>query len=152
MKFPKTIEVKPFALEEPVTSCWEAACFRNIALKEELKSLLFKSSDGLIMTHVPGDRRVNQEILDSLFGKVRLMGKQQLSNYELEKGRINPFTSHLYFGKDVDLKHIICKTVFENQYVYTNDDTLYGTIKFKPKELLHFLDKVRVHIELISEH
>lgn len=149
MKFPQTIQVKSAVFDEPVTSCWEAACFRNIALKEELKSLLFQSTDGLIMTHIPGDRRVNQESLNNLFGKASLVNQQQLHKYKLEKGRINPFTSHIYLGKDI--KHIICIKVFENQYVYTNDDTLYGTIKFRPKELLHFLDRVIVHIELISQ-
>ena len=149
MKFPQTIQVKPAVFDEPVNSCWEAACFRNISLKEELKSLLFESSDGLIMTHIPGDRRVKQEVLDNLFGKVRLVNQQQLHEYKLEKGRVNPFTSRIYLGEDVI--HIICRTVFENQYVYTNDDTLYGTIKFHPKELLHFLDRVRVHVELISK-
>ncbi|MGK7886307.1 MAG: YbaK/EbsC family protein [Crocosphaera sp.] len=150
IKFPRAVEVSPVTFDEPITSCWEAACYRNILLKQELKSLLFQSqfSENLIMTHIPGDRIVQEKVLNSLFGKVALVSQEKLNEYKLEKGRINPFTAHIYLGNNI--RHLICPLVFENEFIYTNDDTLYGTIKFRPKELSNFLDRVQVCTELSS--
>lgn len=147
--FPYYVEVHKNTLDEPVRSCWEAACHRNIYLNEELKSLLLKFSDSIFAVHLPGDRIVSFESITHYFGhkNIRLMPDSCIKSLGLEKGRINPFTIEHYIKHNV--QHVICSTVFVNNIVFTNNDHLNGTISFNPRLLLHFLK--RVDVKLISK-
>lgn len=136
MNFPCGVEHYPNNFEEPVRNCWEAAISRNIYLEQELKTLVFKVGNIVIIYHGPGHRKMNLAKL-KLFGeKFEFISDIELSKCNLSRGTINPFSIDKS-GLKYDTV-IICKSIFNLKKVYTNDGTLTGTINFSPEVLLHY--------------
>lgn len=142
-KFPQGVDVQPNHLGEAVRSCRKAARARNIAKHEELKSILFRTGKGYVMAHLRGDLMVDEEALSKIAGPVELVPAKELPNLGLEKGRMNPFTDKIYF-KGHNLVHVVCPSVLDNEFVWTNDDTLTGSTKFRPEMLMHRLQPVEL--------
>ena len=147
-KFPMSVDWFPDNLDEPARSCWEAAVYRNIHLHEELKSILVRTASTYYLVNLRGDKYIDLDYLTELIGPVKLIAREKLGEMNLEKGRINPFTISSYTAERV--QQIICRSVFEVTYMYTNDDTLKGTIRFKSRDLIHLLDPPIIPIQPIS--
>lgn len=132
--FPPGVMHFPNSLDYPAQTCWEAACFRNIYEHEELKTLIFSTNhNSYIVTHSLGSERVCTRLVKDLAGIARLAEKEILSSVGLRKGTINPFN---VTAKLNNISHtIICSSLFKNKYVFTNDGTFFGTVKFKPAVL-----------------
>ena len=51
--------LKVYSLSCSVITCKEAASAKKIPLKNELKSLVLTTSNGLYLLHLPGDKKAN---------------------------------------------------------------------------------------------
>jgi prolyl-tRNA editing enzyme YbaK/EbsC (Cys-tRNA(Pro) deacylase) len=143
-KFPPTLTERREALPNYThVTCQRSAASKGIAEHEELKSILFIGEHGFVMAHVPGDRMVDVDALSSEVGPVQLVPRDELPKYGLQKGRVNPFTAEIYLGENH--VHVICPMVFQNEKVHTNNDQVGGWIEFDPRQILHWVNRVRVH-------
>jgi hypothetical protein len=160
-KFPLSVEEMPDAFAQEVRSCRGAARARNIHPHEELKSILFRSEDLFVMAHLLGDMMVDERrlkdvirraielipgqllvtdaksLLDRIAEDLKIVPRDDLGLQGLEKGRVNPLTTEEYLGSQV--QHVICSSVVDSglPFVYTNNDTLTGTIRTRPRNLVH---------------
>lgn len=142
--FPRNVlELRPTLPHYTRVSCRESARSKGIPVHEELKSILFQSAEMIAMAHVPGDYFVDERALSAVVGHVQLMAEAELRRCGLEKGRVNPFTAERYLG--ARCVHVICPSVFDNEYVNTNNDRVGGWVRFRPQYILHWVNRVRVH-------
>lgn len=114
-------------------SCEEAASVRDVPLSHELKSLILETSQGTIVVHVPGDKRVSLRAVKRALGtkQARLASRACLSQLGLTPGTVCAVLNPVWC-----LKHLISSDVLELSYVTTNDGTLKGYFVFSPKLLL----------------
>lgn len=121
-------------LDTPVISCEQAALFRNVPLKNELKTLiLYSSRHGLIAVHIPGNEilslRKVKDVLDSK--DVCLADPEELHSIGITAGTacaiLNPVWS---------LPHLVSRRLLSLDYVTTNNGTKTGYYKFEPWKLL----------------
>ncbi|NOX92524.1 MAG: hypothetical protein GXP18_08765 [Gammaproteobacteria bacterium] len=148
IEFPSYVEHIPNHFEEPVNTCFDAACSRNIYLNEELKTLVFKSEEGFYVAHLPGDRLLDMHKLAQLGFPGTFCPKHELMIRNLKKGCLNPFNVF-------ELLHpikamFVCETILGIPRVYTNDGTLTGTISFPPSLLLSLFQSIVV-VEISME-
>lgn len=121
-----------------VNNCRDAIRVRGIALHQELKSILLKLRSGYFLFHLRGseeieEKKVNQ-IHRKLIGnktKIRLASNEELASFNAIKGTVNPLLADLW-----NLHHIISPTIFQGEFVWTNDGELDGYVKFNPYLLL----------------
>lgn len=124
-------------------SCWEAACYRNISLEEELKTLLVYGKNGIVALHLLGHCNVNPNLLSSYLVKFRLLPRSTIHKYHLKPGAINPFNIVKLLKDDLSIV-IISPLVFSKKYVYTNNGTHYESIRFDPTILLTLYSRAAI--------
>lgn len=135
------LEHIPNHLEYPARNCYEAACYRNILPAEELKSIIFQNDNHPFAVHLLGDCKVEANHLPLASNGLKLFDLSPFKNKGLEKGTVNPFT----INNILNLKTIfICKSIFKQTKIYTNDGTLFGTIAFSPALLLEIHPNSRI--------
>lgn len=116
-----------------VVSCQDAALARKISVKEELKSLVLKTSSGLIVLHLCGHAQASYRKVKTFLGvkEARQASHSLLATELLAKpGTICPFTPRIW-----GLPHLIDEDVLSLEYAYTNNATLTGYIQFTPEIL-----------------
>ena len=132
-KFPKGVIHYPNHLSCPAYSCKDAVKLRGILEDEELKTLIFSSKKGNFVFHLLGNRRINLHIFTKETGHLKLMNSGKLKELGFNKGNINPFN---FIESELTINIVfICTSIFKKEYLYTNDGTNYGTIKFPPNVL-----------------
>lgn len=125
--------VETFTLAQEVTTCEEAAKAKGIPLKNELKTLIFNTSNGLHALHLPGNKKVSLRAVKN-FLKVKeacLAGKDKLQALSLTPGTVCPLTAPVWH-----LPHLVSQEVLELDFVSTNNGTKKGYIIFNPNLLL----------------
>jgi tRNA-dependent cyclodipeptide synthase len=133
--FPSEVEHFPNSLEYAPCGCWEAACFRNIGVDDELKTLILytDTDERLYIVHLLGHSILSENKAKHLLSSFRLAPEKDLFSAGLEKGIINPFNLAM-----LNLEHsfvLIDVLIFSKIKVYTNDGTHYGSIRFPPSLL-----------------
>ncbi len=125
--------LKVFELARPVVSCASAAEAKGVPLTRELKSLLLQTDHGLVLAHLPGDRRLSLRAVKRLLGthQALLADDKLLTSLGLAPGTINPFQSELW-----ELPHLISPHVLTMSWVTSNAGSLTTYIVFPPRLLL----------------
>ena len=133
ISFPKGVKHYPNHLSSPAYSCEDAIRLRGILNDEELKTLIFTSKKGNYVFHLLSNKRVNLHSFTKETGHLKLMNSKILAELGFNKGNINPFN---FINSQLQIKIVyICTSLFSKKYLYTNDGTNYGTIKFSPNVL-----------------
>lgn len=146
-KFPLPVEVRREGLKDYLrVTCERSAALRGRHPFEELKSILFQSKnlEFYVMAHVPGDMRVDEKALADEVGPLQMVPQSEMARLGLEKGRVNPFTAELYLT-DKPVIHVLCPLVFQIEQVHSNNDSVGGWITFRPQDVIHWVEHVRVH-------
>ena len=115
-----------------VISCKEAAVARNIPLKKELKSIILKTPYETLAVHLCGSDKINSKKIKIALNvkEIRFATALELESFRLKSGLINPW--NINFCE----RHLVCKRVFDNDFMATNNGTYTEGIRLKPKELL----------------
>lgn len=110
---------------------------RDIPLFKELKTLILRTDLEIVAIHLQGDQILqNRDIKSVLYTKyLRFLTLEELSQFGLEKGTINPWSV------GPASRHIVDSHVPDGGELYTNDGTLYGSLVF-PAEALKSLPAV----------
>lgn len=123
-----------------VVSCQEAVLARNINLNEELKSIIVNIKGEFFVIHLRGSQRIDSKKILKIFNipfkkkkSFRFATLNELKyGFNVEPGLICPFTRKIW-----NCKHIISNELIKkNDFVYTNNGTFFGYVKFKPTILL----------------
>jgi len=125
--------LKVYKLSKPVESCQEAAEARCVPLKNELKTLIAKTSKGLVAVHIPGDRNANLRAIKSALecDEAYLLPLEELTGMGLSRGTVSALLEPVW-----SLPHLVSRSVLYLEYVTTNNKTLKGYFRFDPKILL----------------
>jgi prolyl-tRNA editing enzyme YbaK/EbsC (Cys-tRNA(Pro) deacylase) len=123
-----------YQLSQDVISCIQAARFKEIPLKNELKSLILTTSKGLCVLHLPGDataalRKVKRAIS---VDEACLASTEQLCALNLRPGTVCPFLPQLWH-----LPQVITEEILHLPFISTNNGTRNHYIVFPPELLLH---------------
>jgi prolyl-tRNA editing enzyme YbaK/EbsC (Cys-tRNA(Pro) deacylase) len=136
--------LKPLFLSKDVVTCQEAAEAKNIPLKHELKTLILKTSRGLVALNLRGDqdaslRRV-KEVLRCQEAYLAETG--DLVRLNLSQGTVCPILEPTW-----SLPQLIDFDLLALEYVSTNNGTYRGYFKFDPKLLLNASSVTRGHFK-----
>lgn len=126
--------LQPMFLKKDVITCREAAAAKNIPLKNELKTLILKTSIGLVALNLRGDheaslRRVKQTLRCE---EACLAEPADMGGLNLGKGTVCPILEPVW-----SLPQLIDTDLLALEYVSTNNGTYRGFFKFDPKLLLN---------------
>lgn len=135
-----SLEFETGTLTKKVLSCAEAARSKMIPLKNELKTLVLNTSNGVILLNLPGDKVASlRKVKNYLHAKeAYIAGSDLLCKFDLEPGRICPFHELTW-----RFPQLVSTEVFDLEYLSTNNGTYSGFIVFGPK---HFLRLPNVSI------
>lgn len=124
-------------LQQPVTSCEEAAAAKGIPLSKELKTLVLDTSNGLVAVHVRGNEEVSLRKVKKSLGvaEAKLADRGQLDNLGVVPGTVSPIVDPIW-----ELKHLLDERVLNNEFVSTNNGTLRAYVTFDPDILLKAKD------------
>ena len=124
---------KLYELDHDVISCVQAANAKGISLKNELKTLVLETSNGLYIVNTSGENHVSLRQIKSSLGvkEAYLLSAHKLNEINLKPGAICPFLDQLW-----DLPMLIDKTVLDLLFVSTNNGIRNQFIIFPPKLLL----------------
>jgi prolyl-tRNA editing enzyme YbaK/EbsC (Cys-tRNA(Pro) deacylase) len=138
--------VESHKLINEVISCQEAATAKGIPLKNELKTLILQTSNGLYALHLPGDKKASFRVVKNTLkvNEAFLASKDEMKKLGLTSGTVSPVKQSVW-----DLHHLISQDLLELEFVSTNDGTRKGYIIFKP---LILLSAKNVKIGNFSEH
>lgn len=120
-------------LDTNVVSCDQAASAKGIPLKNELKSIILATSDGMVALHLRGDRRVS---LRAVKNTLDVKQAYMLPASELEKIGLVAGTVSAVLEPVWSMPHLISRSVLALEYVSTNARVLDQYFKFKPEILL----------------
>lgn len=118
-----------------VVSCKEASKERGIGLEEELKSILVKIKGDFYLIHLRGSQRIDSKKILRIFNipfykknSFRFATIEELKTiFNSAPGLVCPFVQKFW-----SIKHLISKELIDNNhYLFTNDDTFFGHVKFK---------------------
>lgn len=136
-KFGKFI-VQRGELSKSVVTCAEAAAAKGIPLKNELKSLILQTSNGIIALHTPGNESASLRAIKNHLRvkEAHLASKPILAQLKLSPGEICPFLYPV-----LEMPHLISGELMNNEFLSTNDGTKTGYLLFPPSELLKLENK-----------
>jgi prolyl-tRNA editing enzyme YbaK/EbsC (Cys-tRNA(Pro) deacylase) len=122
--------LKRYVLSKPVISCASAAAAKGIPLGHELKSLVIEIESGLVVAHIPGDRRLSLRAVKRCLptAQARLAN---LDGLDLLPGTVHPFHALLW-----PLHHLVAHEVLDLGWVSTNAGELTTYVIFDPALLL----------------
>jgi prolyl-tRNA editing enzyme YbaK/EbsC (Cys-tRNA(Pro) deacylase) len=121
---------KQYTLSDPVISCASAAAAKGIPLEHELKSLVIETDAGLVVAHIPGNRRLSLRAVKRCLptAQARLAN---LGALDLLPGTVHPFHALLW-----PLHHLVTREVLDLGWVSTNAGKLTTYVIFDPALLL----------------
>jgi prolyl-tRNA editing enzyme YbaK/EbsC (Cys-tRNA(Pro) deacylase) len=127
------LNMKIYYLSRNVISCEEAAREKHIPLKNELKSMVLTTSDGLAVIHIPGDKMVDLRKIKRFLAvrEAYLASKEILTQLGIQPGTVSPLVDNIW-----NLKQLISKEIMSLSFVSTNTGDLNRYVIFHPKTLL----------------
>ena len=130
---PFSVNLKELKLDKPVATCEEAAQAKGIPLENELKTLILKTSNGLVAVELPGNAKASlRKIEDVLEVKeAHLADPKTLAQLGLEPCTVSAVRAPVW-----DMPHLIDKRLLNLDEVSTNSGNKKGYYKFKPSLLL----------------
>jgi prolyl-tRNA editing enzyme YbaK/EbsC (Cys-tRNA(Pro) deacylase) len=133
------LQMRPLRLEAPVITCEEAAQARGIPLTNELKTLLLRTSNGMVAAHLPGDG-----VLSLRKVKVRLESAEAYiaDPEELSAIGLSPGTVSAVLDPVWSLPHLVSRRLLNLSEVMTNDGTRTGYFAFDPAVLVEASDVI----------
>lgn len=139
------LQMEVLELPRNVVTCEEAAMAKGIELKNELKSLILETSDGLVVVHLQGDRRLSlRKVKEYLSVKEAYIASNDLiKEHGLISGTVSAILDPVW-----SFTHLIDKDIFDLDFVSTNAGSLNRYFKFDPKILV---SAKNIHIANISE-
>jgi prolyl-tRNA editing enzyme YbaK/EbsC (Cys-tRNA(Pro) deacylase) len=116
-------------LSTPVITCEEAAQARGIPLSRELKTLLLRTSGGVVAAHLPGDgilslRKVKARLEAA---EAYLADPEDLLELELSAGTVSAVLEPVW-----SMPHLISRRLLSMSTVMTNNGTRNGYYEFSP--------------------
>lgn len=128
-----TYEIHRKKLSKEVITCIEASSAKEFSLKNELKSLLLKTSKGFYVVHLAGNKKVsNRKIKIFLKCKEASMAtRDELNSFGLIPGTVCAIINPIW-----ELPHLISEEIFNLDFISTNDGTRTGYYIFSPEVLL----------------
>jgi prolyl-tRNA editing enzyme YbaK/EbsC (Cys-tRNA(Pro) deacylase) len=126
-------KLKVYKLDKEVVTCEEAAVAKGIPLKNELKTLIIQTSDGLYALHLPGNRQASLRAVKNFLNvdESYLLDEDELGELHLMPGTVSPMVDIVW-----NLPHLVSQEVLNRNFVSTNDGTRSGYVIFKPQILL----------------
>jgi prolyl-tRNA editing enzyme YbaK/EbsC (Cys-tRNA(Pro) deacylase) len=110
--------------------CVESVEARGVSMGRELKHLMLKSQSGNFLVHIPASKMLSFDKVKSLLNDTKIeMGN--IKDLGVRKGEVTPFVEPFW-----SMYHLIDDSVFNLDWMTTNDSTRTGYIKFNPKVLL----------------
>jgi len=130
---PPGLKMKRVKLSSPVITCVEAARAKGIPLEQELKTLILKTSNGLIALHIPGDSEAShRSVKNALEIKdERMANKDELSSIGLEAGTVSAVLSPVW-----EMPQLISTRVLSFEFVSTNAGNKKEFFRFAPSILM----------------
>jgi prolyl-tRNA editing enzyme YbaK/EbsC (Cys-tRNA(Pro) deacylase) len=132
-KFFKGFEYTVKSLPHNVVSCLDAACAKEIPLKNELKSLVLMTDKGLYLLNIPGDMYADLRAVKKFLNvdEAYMASEANLRPLGVKKGTVCPAINELW-----NLPQLVSEEVLSLDFVSTNNGKLDEYIMFKPAELL----------------
>lgn len=130
---PPVDNMKIFKLGLPVVSCEEAAEAKNIPLNQELKSLILRTTSGLVALHLPGDSQASlRKVKNALdVEEAHMADLEDIESLGLEPGTISAVSTPVW-----EMPHLISKRVLSFEFVSTNARSKKEFVNFPPSLLM----------------
>lgn len=130
---PPGLKMDELHLDQEVISCEEAAKAKSINLKNELKTLILSTSDGLVALHLRGDRRASLRAVKSALDvdQAYMLPESELKKLQLVPGTVSAVLEPVW-----SMPHLVSRSVLALEEVSTNAGTLTKYFRFKPEVLL----------------
>ncbi|MCW2308851.1 TIR domain-containing protein [Rhodobium gokarnense] len=143
----KPPELISTTLDREVITCQQAATAKNIALENELKSIIYRTRMGLVAVHVPGNMEVSTRKVKKQLGlkDAYVSDVDSLKRIGLSPGTVSAVKEPVW-----SLLNLVSASVFEKDFVSTNDGTLTGYYKFDPKILLDAPNLIKGDFEVLE--
>jgi len=116
-----------------IITCKQASQAKNILLKNELKSLLLKTSIGFYVVHLSGSSTLNNRKVKQFLSckEASLASKSELNRFGLSPGTVCAIINPIW-----ELPHLFSNEIFNLNFVSTNNGTKSGYLVFNPNVLL----------------
>ncbi len=133
-------ELTEYKLISSVVSCKEAALAKGIPLKNELKTLILKTSIGFVALQLPGNSQASlRKVKRTLNVKLAsLASHEELKSLGLAPGRVSAVLKPTW-----SMLHLVHETILTLNYISTNSGSLRKYYIFHPSIFLK-ADKVIV--------
>ena len=111
----------------------EAAAEKNVPLKNELKTLVLQTTDGLCAVHLRGDRRVSLRAVKRFLHvkEARMLSPVEMVSIELTPGTVCPFLPPVW-----NMHQLLSSAVLDLEFATTNNGRQDGYFLFEPQLLL----------------
>lgn len=137
-----------------VFSCYEAAFSKKIPLRNELKSLVLRTSNGLYILSLAGNMYANFRTIKRTLGvkEACMTSDCELQLLGASKGSVNPMLKKMW-----ELPQLLSEEIFELDYVSTNSGKFNEYVIFSPNEFMkhkeykigNFSTSLRTNISLL---
>lgn len=136
---PPGLAIQPRFLKTEVITCEEAAAARGIALVNELKTLILRTHDGLVVAHLPGDGVLSlRKVKDRLeTAEAYLADPEDLLTIGLSAGTVCAVLDPVW-----SLPHLVSRRLLDLREVMTNNGTRTGYFTFDPAKLVEAAEVV----------
>ena len=133
LKFNPFEHIEQFSLNESVVSCKEASAAKNIPLNNELKSLILKTSIGLYLLNIPGNKKANLRLVKKTINasEAYLADKETLEKLQVSAGTVTPLLKQIW-----ELPQLLSSDVLLLKYISTNAGVHNKYIIFEPSLFL----------------
>jgi prolyl-tRNA editing enzyme YbaK/EbsC (Cys-tRNA(Pro) deacylase) len=126
--------LSPHWLDREVVSCRQAAAAKNVPLKNELKTLILRTTDGLYAVNLCGDQRLSLRVVKRFLHvkEANLLSVLEMSSIGLTPGTVCPFLLPVW-----NMRQLLSSTLLNLEFTTTNNGTLTGYFIFQPQLLLN---------------
>lgn len=139
------LRMEVLELPNDVVTCEEAAKAKNIDLRNELKSLILETSDGIVVAHLQGNRNLSLRKVKNYLGvkEAYVAGNDLIVDHGLKSGTVSAVLDPVW-----SFTHLIDKDIFDLEFVSTNAGFLNRYFVFDPKTLV---SAKKIHISSFSK-
>ena len=123
----------PQWLSREVVTCEQASLAKGVPLRNELKTLVLRTSDGHRAVHIRGDHRLSLRAVKRFLAlrEAHLLSAVELSNIGLAPGIVCPFLPPVWY-----MHQLVAASVLDLEFATTNNGTITGYFVFDPQLLL----------------
>ncbi|QUY43493.1 TIR domain-containing protein [Acaryochloris marina] len=122
-----------YDLDHDVITCEQAAEAKAIPLQNELKTIVTKTSNGIIALHLRGDRQIYWRAVKNILDvkEAEMLSKEDLAKLHLSDGTVSAILDPVW-----SMAHLISREVIQLDFVSTNNSTRRQYFRFDPLVLL----------------